>query len=159
MNQEEIAAKIRSDIEKTGLSVIATVDVDEVPYAYTVGLSLKGLPDLCMRGFNPKLMHTLLNDAARQLLNGDLTLSGDQPHLVSRLIKDYEAQAIPLKVEEAEFPDDPQALPAPIFTICFQFGSNPQIWQVILPTVDGSFDNPEFRSIQNFRNQSEDQRN
>lgn len=74
-------------IEKFGWGVVAVGtgrcdvpgccggDVND-PFAYTVGLHAKRLPDLIVRGLDALTPHHVLNDVARQLIGGGVVRAG-----------------------------------------------------------------------------------
>jgi hypothetical protein len=54
------------------------VEDERRPFAYTVGLTERGLPELMMTGVCPECARQSLNSAARKALNGDLLAPGMQ---------------------------------------------------------------------------------
>lgn len=57
------------------------VECERRPFAYTVGLTRRGLPELVVTGLSPRRGQRLLNIAARRALVGDLLTPGMQTTL------------------------------------------------------------------------------
>nr|AAA72375.1 hypothetical protein [Mycobacterium tuberculosis] len=60
------------------------VECERRPFAYTVGLTRRGLPELVVTGLSPRRGQRLLNIAARRALVGDLLNSRYADHPPSR---------------------------------------------------------------------------
>lgn len=83
---ESLYRKIREIIHRTGRCVIAVdAEAGTAPFAYTVGPSLRGLPELLIVGAEPKHAQGCLNrlgdiqDALRAPLYGDVHIGGRYP--------------------------------------------------------------------------------
>lgn len=57
------------------------VEDDQRPYAYTIGLHDRGLPELLVTGLDPKRATWLLNSFARRALVGGRPIAGNQVFL------------------------------------------------------------------------------
>lgn len=62
-NEEQLFAAMRNHIETVGWAVTGVFDADP-PFAYTVGLTEKGRPELFMSGLDINVMALILNDIA-----------------------------------------------------------------------------------------------
>lgn len=93
-------AKIKALIDKHGWAiqrVVPTVDQDRamVPFAYTIGLTLTGHPELAMSGnMHAEQLHHILNICARQAMT--------RPYLPGTQV-DVEGLLIPMRVIDAPF--------------------------------------------------------
>lgn len=71
----------RAKITKYGWSVVGvfpTAEGDGVPFAYTVGLTAKQLPELAIYGLHSRVSHPVLNAAARQMVEAGAPLVSGQ---------------------------------------------------------------------------------
>lgn len=78
---KQIIADMNEKIRKHHFTVINVFAGEDTPtFSYTVGLfASTGQPELFMTGFDPQLMHSLLTDAAKRVLNdGDVYADGGQ---------------------------------------------------------------------------------
>ncbi|WP_319452699.1 MULTISPECIES: DUF4262 domain-containing protein [unclassified Mycobacterium] len=75
---------LRSTIRQHGWAV-QYVETDRAPYAYTVGLHARGLPELLMTGLAPKRSAQLLNHAAEHAIVGGVPVPGAQFYLLDGL--------------------------------------------------------------------------
>lgn len=70
----EIERRIQQHIDTTGWSVVQSwltaAEGDNVPYSYTVGLTERDRPELCLVGLDASTSATLLNDLARRTVAG-----------------------------------------------------------------------------------------
>jgi Domain of unknown function (DUF4262) len=66
---------IRSIIREHGWAV-QFVEDDRAPFAYTIGLNARGLPELWMTGLAPKRSQSLLNRAAEHALREGAPVPG-----------------------------------------------------------------------------------
>jgi hypothetical protein len=71
-NTDALVRRIDQTINQIGWAVIMVVPPEDnpdtlVPYAYTVGLTARGFPELLISGLNPYLCHKLLNDLAKRV--------------------------------------------------------------------------------------------
>lgn len=77
-----VLAETRAKIAERGWTVIAVFPTaqDQGPsFAYTVGLSGKGLPELAIYGLHGQVAHSLLNEVARRMVESGVPLqTGDQ---------------------------------------------------------------------------------
>ena len=63
MSLDVVMNKIKEDIERVGFSIIATTTGEGgFTFAYTVGLSLQGHPEVLLKGLPPAIMHDLLHN-------------------------------------------------------------------------------------------------
>lgn len=60
-----IGAKIWSDIDKHGISIISTATIDNRPFTYTIGHCLKGWPELIVFGLDPVDAQMMFNELHR----------------------------------------------------------------------------------------------
>ncbi|MBX9245317.1 DUF4262 domain-containing protein [Actinotalea ferrariae] len=68
---------LRGEIERYGWALRYVEATDHGPsVAYTVGLGLRGLPELAVRGLAPEPSWTLLNDAAGRATAGAIPVPG-----------------------------------------------------------------------------------
>lgn len=73
---EEWLDAIRDLVEKHGWAV-QFVESDRAPYAYTVGLHERGLPELVVTGLPPQQAARILDPVAEYLLDGGRPLPGE----------------------------------------------------------------------------------
>ena len=77
-----VLADTRAKIAAHGWTVIAVFPTAEDPgpsFAYTVGLSGKGLPELAIYGLSGQVAHSLLNEVARRMVESGVALqTGDR---------------------------------------------------------------------------------
>jgi hypothetical protein len=73
---QEWLEAIRELVEKHGWAV-QFVESDRTPYAYTVGLHERGLPELLVTGLPPQSAARLLNSVAAYLLEGGRPVPGE----------------------------------------------------------------------------------
>jgi hypothetical protein len=93
--RDDYLAEIRATMLRHGWAV-QYVESDRVPFAYTVGLTRRGLPELLVTGVPPQRAGRLLNIGAEAAVRGDRLVPGMQITL----------QAGPLvEVVEVEHPD------------------------------------------------------
>lgn len=65
MDMDRFNTQLEEMIASAGWAVIATATVsDDLPFAYTVGLTTHGLPELVITGLEAAVTHQLLNTAA-----------------------------------------------------------------------------------------------
>lgn len=67
---------IDETVQKHGWAV-QFVEQDRTPYAYTVGLQARGLPELLVTGLSPKPATHMLNSVARYLVAGGKPVPGE----------------------------------------------------------------------------------
>lgn len=73
---EEWLEAIRETVDKHGWAV-QYVESDRTPYAYTIGLHERGLPELLVTGLAPAPAARLLNSVAAYLMDGGRPMPGD----------------------------------------------------------------------------------
>jgi hypothetical protein len=72
---QEWAEAIRETVETHGWAV-QFVESDRKPYAYTVGLHERGLPELLVTGLSPQPAARMLNSVASYLVDGGRPVPG-----------------------------------------------------------------------------------
>ena len=93
--KEDYLAEVRATMLEHGWAV-QFVEDDRVPFAYTVGLTGRGLPELLVTGLPPQRAARLLNRVAQTAVGGDPPTAGAQ----------FTVRAGPLvEVVEVEHPD------------------------------------------------------
>lgn len=93
--QNDYLALLRQKIQSRGW-VVQYVESDRRPFAYTIGLHDRGLPELLATGLSPKEALWLLNTFARRALAGQRHAPGDQVSLPAGTL---------LELVEVEHPD------------------------------------------------------
>ncbi|MGB6207839.1 DUF4262 domain-containing protein [Mycobacterium sp.] len=68
---------IHEEVQKQGW-VVQFVESDRTPYAYTVGLHKRGLPELLVTGLSPQRAARILNSVAEYLLDGGRPIPGER---------------------------------------------------------------------------------
>lgn len=72
----DYTARIEEAIRSSGQFVQAVLG--SPPWAYTIGNTDRGMPEIVMTGLDPRLMHQLLNDAAEKRIDEEKPLvAGD----------------------------------------------------------------------------------
>jgi Domain of unknown function (DUF4262) len=74
---EEYLDEVRAKILKHGWAA-QYVESDRTPYAYTIGLHARGLPELVVTGVSPQGALRLLNAVVRDVMSGDRLTPGRQ---------------------------------------------------------------------------------
>ena len=74
---QEWLEAIHDAVEKEGW-VVQFVESDRAPYAYTVGLHERGLPELLVTGLPPQSAARLLNSVAEYLVGGGKPIPGER---------------------------------------------------------------------------------
>jgi hypothetical protein len=74
---EEYLAELRRTMLRCGWAV-QYVESDRRPFAYTIGLTRYGLPELLVTGVSPRRAMRLLNGAGRRAVGGDPLTPGMQ---------------------------------------------------------------------------------
>lgn len=82
--REDYLDILRAIIRKNGWAV-QYVENERAPFAYTIGLHARGLPELLMTGLAPKQSQLLLNHAAQRALREGAPVPGTQFRLHERL--------------------------------------------------------------------------
>lgn len=94
---DEYLLKLNNLIDEFGVAiqgVMATEDdPDVIPFAYTVGRTRKGFPELVIYGLNMQTSQTLLNDLHKR------EVEFKHKEIVDDLIKDYPAMIIDVTKE------------------------------------------------------------
>ena len=98
--REDYLDVMRSIIREHGWAV-QFVEDDRAPFAYTIGLNARGLPELLMTGLAPKRSQLLLNRAAELALREGAPVPGAQFTLCDRL---------PVEVVEVGHPEAHMAI-------------------------------------------------
>jgi hypothetical protein len=75
--REDYLALLRKTITAHGWAV-QYVDDDRTPFAYTIGLHDRGLPELLVTGLEPKRATWLLNTFAKRVVAGGMSAPGNQ---------------------------------------------------------------------------------
>ncbi|MGC4808741.1 DUF4262 domain-containing protein [Micromonospora sp. DT233] len=102
---DEFFRQQQKHIDDIGWSVTAVLpDHDEAhaPFAYTIGLTERGLPELVIAGLDPLTAQTLLNDMAHRVYQRAQPLTAD--HRVEDLLLGYDAVIIEGQATEALHP-------------------------------------------------------
>ncbi|BCL14684.1 DUF4262 domain-containing protein [Micromonospora sagamiensis] len=102
---DEFFRRQQEHIDTIGWAVTAVVpDPGETdsPFAYTVGLTERDLPELVIAGLDPLIAHELLNDMARRVYSGAQSLTHGQR--VDDLLVGYDAVIVEGPATEALHP-------------------------------------------------------
>lgn len=75
--QADYLALLRDEIAARGW-VVQYDECDRMPYAYTIGMHHRGLPEFLVTGLDPKRAQWLLNTFAKRALAGRLPVPGNQ---------------------------------------------------------------------------------
>jgi hypothetical protein len=94
-------------IDKFGWAVTAVLPTDDdpptaSPFAYTVGLTAHGYPELIIAGLDPATCHTLLNDLARRVYDTAERFAHGQR--ITDLIAGYDAMIVDGDATEDLYP-------------------------------------------------------
>ncbi|MBG0563239.1 DUF4262 domain-containing protein [Actinoplanes aureus] len=94
-------------IDEYGWAVVHVLPADDdpeetVPFAYTVGLTGFGFPELAITGLDPEAGHQILNELACRLCDDGLRLSHGQR--ISDLLADQEVVIVAGEATEEVFP-------------------------------------------------------
>lgn len=111
--RDDYLNEIRAKILRCGWAV-QYVESDRMPFAYTVGLTRDGLPELLMTGVAPRRAVRLLNSVARG--EADPLIIGEQTTIPSGPV---------VEVVEVEHPD------AHLYTAIEIFGPDVRAWQLV----------------------------
>ncbi|HWF69652.1 MAG TPA: DUF4262 domain-containing protein, partial [Mycobacterium sp.] len=76
--------------------IVQFVESDRAPYAYTVGLHKRGLPELLITGLPPQRAARILNSVAEYLVNGGRPIPGERILIGGEVL---------LEVVQAQHPD------------------------------------------------------
>jgi hypothetical protein len=79
---QSVHARMAENIARTGRLLMSTVDVWGNAFTYTIGNSLKGVPELIVFGLAPENAHWVLNMASDQpeaIASGIIDLGGEFP--------------------------------------------------------------------------------
>jgi hypothetical protein len=82
--------------------VMPTVDEPGTPFAYTVGLTAHGSPELVIAGLPPDITHALLNDLAHRVLDSTARFSHGQR--IADLLSGYDAVIVDGPATEPLYP-------------------------------------------------------
>jgi Domain of unknown function (DUF4262) len=74
---DDYLAEIRAKIRRRGWTV-QYVEDDQVPYAYTVGLTRRGLPEFLMTGISPQRAARLLGGVAESAAGVEVPTPGER---------------------------------------------------------------------------------
>lgn len=80
---DDYFAELRRDIDKYGW-IVQCVEDDRRPYAYTIGLHDRGLPELLITGMEPKRVLPVLNTCAQMMCDGSVFKPGETVGLWDR---------------------------------------------------------------------------
>jgi hypothetical protein len=69
--------------------VVQLVESDSRPFAYTIGLHERGLPELLVTGMPPQRANLVLNTVAHYLLKGGRPVPGEQMFIGGELLLDF----------------------------------------------------------------------
>lgn len=151
MNKQEaqarrgmVNAKIRRHIDKHGWAILGVFPTEKDPgpwFTYTIGLTGKGLPELIMVGLSNGQAAPLLNDAAEQLVKGELQIG--EP--IGTLLQDLPAMLIEVDAKGME--------KHPLNAAKAQYGEQIRALQLVWPDESGLFPwqegfNPEMKELQ-----------
>jgi Domain of unknown function (DUF4262) len=92
---QEWLEAIRETVEKHGWAV-QFVESDRRPYAYTVGLHERGLPELLVTGLSPQPATRVLNSVAEYVVDGGRPVPGERILIGGELL---------LEVVQVQHPD------------------------------------------------------
>lgn len=126
---------IHATVEKHGWAV-QFVESDHAPYAYTVGLHERGLPELLVTGTQPQPAVRVLNSVAEYLVKGGRPVPGERILIGGELLLD---------VVQVEHPDAHMNIAVALY------GSELKALQLVWPDERGhrpwcaEFDNGEVR--------------
>ena len=84
---QEWLEAIRETVQKHGWAV-QFVESDRAPYAYTVGLHERGLPELLVTGLSPQPAARILDSVAEYLVDGGKPLPGERILVGGELLLD-----------------------------------------------------------------------
>ncbi len=94
--EQEYLQSLRETIDDHGWAV-QYVESDSRPFAYTVGLTKRGMPELVITGMKPNTSARLLNSIAHMIVD-------DGTRLAPAMHIDYQSEFL-LEVVEVEHPD------------------------------------------------------
>ncbi len=103
----------------------------EIPFAYTVGLSQRGLPELAIAGLPPELCMQLLNRLATRMVDEGLELQ-DGAKI------DKVAQGFAVKVHEVD-----TDVAQEVLRVAGSLYGTVKAWQVFWPDAHGIFEGEE----------------
>lgn len=129
MMQETYLDHVRDVIASSRWAVQA-VEAD-VPFAYTVGLAQRGLPELVIAGLPPKLCMRFLNRLAEQMVDEGLRLEEG-----AKL--DKVAQDLPVKVHEVD-----HDVAREVLRVAWALYGPVKAWQLFWPDSKGLFEGEE----------------
>jgi uncharacterized protein DUF4262 len=69
--------------------VVQYVESDRAPFAYTIGLHERGLPELLVTGMQPERANLVLNTVAEYLVKGGRPVPGERMLLGGELLLDF----------------------------------------------------------------------
>jgi hypothetical protein len=92
---QDFLDELRKKMRKHGWTVLY-VEIDRTPYAYTIGLHERGLPELLVTGVSPQRALWLLNHVAKKAVNGEPLTPGQRMRLVTGTL---------IEIVEVEQPD------------------------------------------------------
>lgn len=140
----DIVARINSDIVRVGWSVMAVLGDETAPsFAYSIGLRQSyGHPELAIVGFDPTMMHELINTAGLGIRDGAKYQDHDQS---DRILENY-------AVVFRTVPDE-TARNWARFAFGYGHDAETQLLQMFLPDVAGRFPwsencEPTYRDVQ-----------
>jgi hypothetical protein len=69
--------------------VVQFVESDQMPFAYTIGLHPRGLPELLVTGMPPQRANLVLNSVAQYLVKGGRPVPGERMLIGGELLLDF----------------------------------------------------------------------
>ena len=118
---QEWLEAIYASVERNGW-VVQCVESDRTPYAYTIGLHPRGLPELLVTGMPPQRATHVLNSVAQYLVDGGRPLPGERICIGDELLLD---------VVQVQHPDAHLN-----FAVAF-YGAELQALQLVWPDEQG----------------------
>ena len=102
---DEVMRRQQEVIDRHGWAVTAvfpTADDPGAPFAYTIGLTAHGYPELIIAGLDPATSQMLLNDLAQRVFDRAERFTAGQP--ISDLLHGYDAVIVEGPATEALHP-------------------------------------------------------
>lgn len=142
--RKDLFARIDSDIEESGFTIVATATEDGSAYSYTIGLSLKySHPEIFIVGLDPKLSARLMHNAVNQIKAGKAAFLNNVTN--NEIIEGY---SVIFKMPQT---DKPVLNPFNAASGYYESKNHPYaVVQMVIPDEQGKFyweegANPEFR--------------
>jgi len=131
MGIDDVMRRQQDHIDRYGWAVTAVFPTDDnpvAPFAYTIGLTAHGYPELIIAGLDAGISQTLLNDLAKRVFDGAERFTSGQR--ISDLLVGYEAVIVEGPATEALHPG----------TAFARYGKHKvRLQQVVWPDQQGRF--------------------